>query len=269
MVCADEIAAQLPLPPGRPRAGPAAGRPLCRTRFLKPRIVERARAREGFDVVARHRRARRAAQCREGLRAFLAAGHHGDMDWMETRADARADPADAVAARPDSVIVLGLNYGPGRTIRWQFWRSKDRGAISVYAQGDDYHDVVKKKLKAVAGFIFENPWRRGESLRRYRAGDGKAAGAESRAGLAGQAHQSGEPRVRLLAVPGFDLHHPGIAAGRSRKSDHCGNCQHCLDVCPTDAFPAPYQLDARRCISYLTIETRPSPSSRAPVCRCP
>src|SRR5579863_5859492 len=117
---------------------------------VKAEIAEKARA-EGFDVV-RFAGAQAAPKNREGLSAYLAAGHHGSMDWMEIRADERADPR-ALWQDAKSVVVLGLNYGPGRD-PLAVLAQKERGAISVYAQGDDYHDLVKKKLKAVAGEIF-------------------------------------------------------------------------------------------------------------------
>jgi epoxyqueuosine reductase len=114
-------------------------------------IKGRAKA-EGFDI-ARITSADAAPGNREGLSTYLAAGHHGVMDWMEERAEQRADPVSLwPAAR--SAIVLGLNYGPDAD-PLAILAQKDRGAISVYAQGQDYHDVVKKKLKAIAGFIFQ------------------------------------------------------------------------------------------------------------------
>ncbi len=108
--------------------------------------------REGFDVV-RMTDAQAAPRNRESLLAYLTAGHHGEMDWMETRKDERADPS-TLWRDARSAIVLGLNYGPDHN-PLEILAQKDRAAISAYALGDDYHDVVKKKLKAVAGFIFE------------------------------------------------------------------------------------------------------------------
>ncbi|HXB52367.1 MAG TPA: tRNA epoxyqueuosine(34) reductase QueG, partial [Rhizomicrobium sp.] len=118
---------------------------------ISDQIRERAKA-EGFSVV-RFADARANPDNAARLGAFLDAGHHGDMDWMEARAHWRADPQ---SMWPDarSVIVLGLNYGPDGDPLAVLAR-KDRAAISAYAQGDDYHDVVKKKLKALAGYIFQ------------------------------------------------------------------------------------------------------------------
>ena len=141
-------------------------------------------------------------------------------------------------------------------IRLRCSQQRTRAAISVYAQGDDYHDVVKKRLKALARWLVGCIGRRRQSVRRHRAGDGKAAGAGGRTGLAGQAHQSGHARIRLLAVSRRDLHDVWICRRDAADDDHCGSCHACLDICPTNAFPAPYQLDARRCISYLTIENK-------------
>ncbi len=215
----------------------------------KQQIIAEALA-LGFDA-ARVTRAEAGRAQGEGLSAFLAAGHHGEMDWMEARRDWRADPA---VLWPDakSVIVLALNYGPdGDPLA--VLAQRDRGAISAYAQGDDYHDVVKKKLKALGGFI----------ARRF-AADVKVfvdtapvmeKPLAARAGLGWQGKHTnlvsrdfgswlflGSVFTTLELEPD------------ESEADHCGNCHACLDICPTDAFPAPYKLDARRCISYLTIE---------------
>ena len=115
---------------------------------MKNEIIARAVA-EGFDVV-RVTDATGQVHAREGLAAYLAHGHHGEMEWMETRKDERADP-QTLWRDARSVIMLGMNYGPEHD-PLEILQKKDRAAISVYALGDDYHDVVKKKLKAVAGF---------------------------------------------------------------------------------------------------------------------
>ena len=210
----------------------------------------RATKAEGFDIV-RITAADAAPGNHEGLSAYLAAGHHGEMEWMQERAEARADP---MALWPDakSVIVLGINYGPdGDPLA--ILAQKERGAISVYAQGDDYHDVVKKKLKAVAGFIFQN-WRAEVKVFVDTAPVMEKPLAQ-KAGLGWQgkhtnlvSREFGSWLFLGSIFTTLDL------PADTPEEDHCGNCQQCLDICPTDAFPAPYRLDARRCISYLTIE---------------
>ena len=161
--------------------------------------------------------------------------------------------------------MLGLNYG-GADDPLAILRRRERGAISVYARGDDYHDVIKPRLKTHRALALAAGRRRREGVRRHRRRDGEAAGGGRRPRLAGQAHQPGLARARLVAVPGRDLHHARAAARCRRRADHCGSCRACLDICPTAAFPAPYRLDARRCISYLTIEHKgPIPRELRPL----
>ncbi len=158
-------------------------------------------------------------QAAERLRHFLAEGAHGDMDWMETTAVRRESPG-ALWPQVRSIIMLGLNYGDGPdSDPLAILRRRDRGAISVYARGDDYHDVIKSRLKALAGW------------------------------LTAQAGGDVKVFVDTAAVMEKPL---AAAAGLGWQGKH--TCRACLDVCPTAAFPAPYRLDARRCISYLTIE---------------
>ena len=218
---------------------------------IKQAIVAQARA-QGFDAVRVTGVEAGPAQG-EGLSAFLAAGHHGEMDWMETRRDWRADPA-ALWPQAKSVIVLGLNYGPDANPLATLKR-RDRGAISVYARGDDYHDLVKKKLKALGGFIAQ----------RFKA-DVKVfvdtapvmeKPLAARAGIGWQGQHTnlvsrdfGSWLFLGSVFTTLELEPDGS------EGDHCGSCRNCLDVCPTNAFPAPYRLDARRCISYLTIENK-------------
>jgi epoxyqueuosine reductase len=185
------------------------------------------------------------------LRAFLAAGSHGDMDWMARHADRRGDPR---ALWPDvrSIIMLGVNYGPDDD-PLAILRERLRGAISVYAQGDDYHDLIKPRLKALA-----------RQLIGQAGGDVKVfvdtapvmeKPLAQAAGLGWQGkHTNLVSRTHgswlFLGAIFTTLELPPDPA----EVDHCGSCHACLDICPTAAFPAPYRLDARRCISYLTIE---------------
>jgi epoxyqueuosine reductase len=212
-------------------------------------IVRRARA-EGFDVV-RFAPAAAPALAPERLGTFLADGRQGTMDWLERNADRRADPKVLwPAAR--SVIVLGLNYGP-QSDPLAILAQRDSGAISVYAQNEDYHDVIKAKLKRLAGGIaaafacevkvfvdtapvMEKPIAQNAGI----GWQGKHTNLVSR--------EFGSWLFLASIFTTLDL------ASDEAETDHCGQCTRCLDVCPTKAFPAPYQLDARRCISYLTIE---------------
>ena len=229
----------------------ASGFPSGRATEMKKDIVSRAQS-EGFDVV-RVTDAKAATGNREGLLSYLAAGHHGAMEWMETRREERAAPS---TLWPDarSVIVLGLNYGP-ESDPLEILKRKNMGAISVYAQGDDYHDLVKKKLKAVAGFIFEKT--RADVKVFVDTAPVMEKPLAQKAGLGWQGKHTnlvsrefgswlflGSIFTSLVLVPD------------EAEEDHCGSCRACLDICPTSAFPAPYKLDARRCISYLTIENK-------------
>ena len=185
------------------------------------------------------------------LAEFIDQGRHGSMDWMETTAPRRAHPTHMWdGAR--SAIVLGLNYGPDAD-PLAVLEQRDRAAISVYAQGDDYHELIKKRLKALARWlvaetgcelkVFVDTAPLMEKPLAQRAGlgwQGKHTNLVSRA--FGSWLFLGSVLTDLALRPD------------APETDHCGGCHACLDICPTKAFPAPYQLDARRCISYLTIE---------------
>ncbi|HSS12634.1 MAG TPA: tRNA epoxyqueuosine(34) reductase QueG [Rhizomicrobium sp.] len=215
----------------------------------KSNILTRARS-EGFELV-RFTDAGAEPENAGRLREYLDAGHHGTMAWMAERENWRADPR-AMWPQAKSVIVLGLNYGPA-TDPLAILAQKERAAISVYAQGDDYHDVVKKKLKVLAGYIVQ---RFGGEVKVFV--DTAPVMEKPMAQKAGLGWQGKHTNLvsrefgswLFLGSIFTTLDLPADAA----EQDHCGNCQACLDVCPTDAFPAPYRLDARRCISYLTIE---------------
>lgn len=216
---------------------------------LKAEIAEQARALgfDAFGICAPDSIPEAPAR----LRAFLDAGYHGDMAWLADRPERRSDPR-VMWSEVRSVILLGFNYGPDTDPRAVLMRN-DRGAISVYAQGDDYHDVIKARLKQFARWLVATA-----------GGDVKvfidtAAVMEKplaqAAGLGWQGRHTnlvskGRGSWMFLGAVFTTLDLPRDAAER----DHCGSCRACLDACPTGAFPAPYQLDARRCISYLTIE---------------
>lgn len=206
---------------------------------------------QGFDAVG-FAEAVLPEAVRARLNAHLAAGEHGEMAWMERRAEQRAQPR-ALWPEVVSVISLGLNYGPAEDPMAALER-RDRGAISVYAQGRDYHDVVKKKLKALGQWM----------AREYRPHPLKV--------FVDTAPVAEKPLAQQAGL-GWQGKHTNLVSRRhgswlflgeifstlplppdAPEGDHCGQCRACLDACPTRAFPAPYRLDARRCISYLTIE---------------
>jgi len=218
---------------------------------FKSEIVARSLA-EGFDVV-RVTDAAAQSLAKEGLAAYLAHGHHGEMEWMEARKDERADP-QSLWRDARSVIVLGMNYGPSHD-PLEILAQKDRAAISVYALGEDYHDVVKKKLKAVAGFIFEKTRADVKVFVDTAPVMEKPLGQKAGLGWQGKHTNLVSRDFGSWLFLGSIFTTLELPPDESEE-DHCGNCHRCLDVCPTDAFPAPYRLDARRCISYLTIENK-------------
>jgi epoxyqueuosine reductase len=199
----------------------------------------------------------------ERLQQFLAEGAHGDMDWMETTAERRGDPR-ALWPQVRSVIMLGLNYGQGSKDGNKdggdplaILKRRDRGAISVYAQGSDYHEIIKPRLKAVARWLVARAG--GQAGCAVKVFVDTAAVMEkplaAAAGLGWQGKHTNLVSRELgswlfLGAIFTTLDLPVDAP----DEDHCGSCRACLDICPTAAFPAPYRLDARRCISYLTIE---------------
>ena len=216
-----------------------------------PRGLIRARAKElGFEVV-RFTRAQLPDSAGEDLEQFLAQEQPGTLDWLARNADRRARP-DALWPEARSAIVLGMNYGPpGNPLDKN--NDAGRGAISVYARGDDYHDVIKPKLKTLARFVTEKL-----------GGDVKV--------FVDTAPVMEKPLAQAAGL-GWQGKHTNLVSREfgswlflgsifttleletdTHEEDHCGTCRRCLDICPTDAFPAPYRIDARRCISYLTIE---------------
>jgi epoxyqueuosine reductase len=219
------------------------------TAALKDMLLREASA-LGFDA-ARVTTPAAAAAAGARLAEFLAAGRHGDMAWMAANAERRQSP-ERLWPQVRSVVMLGMSYAP-TTDPLAALEEPTRGAISVYAQGKDYHDILKGKLKQLAASL------------------AAASGAEVKvfvdtapvmekplAAAAGLGWQ-GKNTMLVSREHGSWLFLGAIFTTAelppdAAEEDHCGSCRRCLDVCPTNAFPAPYQLDARRCLAYLSIE---------------
>jgi epoxyqueuosine reductase len=218
---------------------------------LKDALANEARA-LGFDCVG-VTDPDAIAEAGRHFRAFLDTGAHGDMDWLAANPERRADPR---LLWPDvrSIIMLGVNYGPDQN-PLDILQQRTRGAISVYAQGDDYHDLIKKRLKVLARWLVAKS---GAEVKVFV--DTAAVMEKPLAQAAGLGWQ-GKHTNLVSREFGSWLFLGAIFTTTDLPrdepdSDHCGSCQACLDICPTAAFPAPYKLDARRCISYLTIESK-------------
>jgi epoxyqueuosine reductase len=221
----------------------------------RDRIRDKAQIREkalalGFDAVG-FARADIAPETREHLAAFVGQGLHGDMGWMAETAERRAQPR-MLWPEARSAVVVAANYGPDFDPLERLHRRR-HAAISAYAQGRDYHDVMKKRLRVLARWmhesfgaevklfvdtapVMEKPLAQAAGL----GWQGKHTNLVSR--QFGSWLFLGEVLTALALEPDM------------AESDHCGECRRCLDICPTAAFTAPYRIDARRCISYLTIE---------------
>ncbi|GHC66432.1 tRNA epoxyqueuosine(34) reductase QueG [Limoniibacter endophyticus] len=229
----------------------AISQPASKSDALRQLILREAQA-EGFDAVA-ITCADAIPHAPERLRQFLEAGRHADMEWMQETQDRRAAPK-ILWPEVKSIIMLGMNYGPDED-PLDLLAKRDAGAISVYARHRDYHDVIKGKLKQVAGKFAAK------------------AGADVKV-FVDTAPVMEKPLAEAAGL-GWQGKHTNLVSRRfgswlflgsiftnaelpedQPERDHCGSCRACLDICPTSAFPAPYQIDARRCISYLTIENK-------------
>ena len=216
---------------------------------IEARIAEKA-AELGFAACG-FARADAAPRAGERLRQWLVEGCHGSMIWMEGRAEQRASPA-GLWPEVKSVIALGMSYAPA-VDPLALEGAADRGRISVYAQGADYHDVVKKALKALGRWLVAEA---GGELKVFV--DTAPVMEKPLAEAAGLGWQ-GKHTNLVSREHGSWLFLGAIyttleLAGEGAGGDRCGSCDACQRACPTDAFPAPYRLDARRCISYWTIE---------------
>ena len=212
----------------------------------------RARAAElGFDAAGVLRADAVPGELGARLSTFLAKGRHASMDWLAEKAEWRRHP-NALWPDARSIVMVALNYGPDVDPLEALAR-RDRGAISVYARHRDYHDVIKGRLKTLASQIVA---RAGGDVKVFV--DTAPVMEKPLAALAGLGWQ-GKHTNLVSRAHGSWLFLGALfttleLAPDAPETDHCGSCRRCLDVCPTDAFPAPYQLDAGRCISYLTIE---------------
>ena len=227
------------------------GRPSQDARRLKLTAFLKEEARDkGFDL-CRVTLPESIPQAPGRLRQFIADGQHGTMEWMAETAERRGDPR-VLWSEVRSVVVFAMNYGPEHDPR-EVLSMPDRGAISVYAQNRDYHDVIKGKLKEVATRFAA---RAGEDVKVFV--DTAPVMEKPLAEQAGLGWQGKHTNLvsrdfgswlflgSMFTTADLEIDAP--------EADHCGSCRACLSACPTDAFPAPYRIDARRCISYLTIE---------------
>jgi epoxyqueuosine reductase len=212
-------------------------------------LKSRARA-LGFDA-AGITRADEAWPAGERLKAFVELGRHGDMAWMETTLERRSAPT-AMWPGARSALVVAMNYGPDHNPLDTLSRTAT-GNISVYARGRDYHDLIKSRLKQLAGEVAQVT---GAEVKVFvDTAPLMEKPLAEKAGLGWQGKHTNLVSRELGSwfFLGTVLTSAELTPDRA-EADHCGSCRACLDVCPTGAFPAPYQLDARRCISYLTIE---------------
>jgi epoxyqueuosine reductase len=215
------------------------------------RDILRLKAAElGFDA-CRFASASEPWSAGERLAHFVEAGRHGEMGWMETTLERRSHPT-AMWDGAKTAIVLGMNYGPERDPLPEM-ADRSAGYISVYARGDDYHEVIKGRLKTLAGqlaarlnaevkvFVDTAPLMEKPLAQRAGLGwQGKHTNVLSR--------DHGNWLFLGVILTAAEIEPDPT------ETEHCGSCTACLDACPTNAFPAPFQLDARRCLSYLTIE---------------
>ncbi|MGH1425877.1 MAG: tRNA epoxyqueuosine(34) reductase QueG [Pseudooceanicola sp.] len=218
---------------------------------LKQQLVDQALA-EGF-IACRVCRTDSVPLVAGRLEQFLRDGRHGQMGWMAERSHWRADPA-RLWPEARSVIMLAESYAP-LIDPLEGLKERDRGVISVYAQGADYHDLVKKRLKRLARWLIDKAGTAPE----VKVFVDTAPVAEKPLAQAAGLGWQGKHTNLLSRDFGNWVFLGAIFTTLELPEDmpeeeHCGSCRRCLDICPTDAFPAPFQLDARRCISYLTIE---------------
>lgn len=217
-----------------------------------PRLFRDMAYAEGFDAVG-FVSPDAIPEAATRLNEFISAGRHGDMDWMETHQKRREAPLN-LWSDVKTIIMLGMNYGPDIN-PLDALEAKEKGVISVYARGHDYHDVIKKKLKKLARRLVEET---GGAVKVFV--DTAPIMEKPLAEAAGLGWQGKHTNLVSRSFGSWlflgSIFTTSDLPKDEPEIDHCGSCSSCLDICPTDAFPAPYKLDARRCISYLTIEAK-------------
>ncbi len=227
----------------------AGAKPPLTGEALKAALIERAKA-VGFDAV-RVTRAALAPEIGDGLDAYIAAGSHGEMDWLSREPERRRHPS-GLWPEARSIIMLGLNYGPADDPLTTL-DHKDRATIATYALGKDYHDVIKKRLKELGRWLGDVS---GLPLKVFV--DTAPVMEKPLAQAAGLGWQGKHTNLVSREFGSWlflgEIFTAAEIPPDEAEIDHCGSCAACQDICPTAAFPAPYRLDARRCISYLTIE---------------
>lgn len=230
---------------------------------LKAQIIDKAKE-LGFDAIG-FAAPQIPARDQDGFSRFLEEGAQGDMDWLARNADRRSDPK-TLWPEVKSVIVLGLNYGPSEN-PLQLLNHPDRATISVYARGGDYHDLMKKRLKQLARWILEKEEGQKPESQKPENRTGVKVFVDTapvlERSLAAQGGLGWQGKHTNLVSTEFgswlflgEIYTTLDLPKDTPHEDRCGTCNACAEICPTDAFPAPYRLDARRCISYLTIENK-------------
>jgi len=216
---------------------------------LKQAIIDQAQA-EGFSR-CHFTHPDSIPHVQDKLSDFIDAGYHGQMSWMADRQTWRANPR---ALWPDAqtIIMLGESYAPEHDPT-DILKHPEKGAISVYAQNKDYHDLVKKRLKRLARWLIAHSGGEVKVFVDTAPVSEKPLGQAAGLGWQGKHTNLVSRDLGNWFFIGSVFTTLSIEPDRA-EVDHCGSCRSCITACPTDAFPAPYQLDARRCISYLTIE---------------
>ena len=219
------------------------------TANLKESIIEKSKE-CGFDVI-KITKPKVDKKNKDYFDKFLLKKFHGEMDWLEAKKERRKSPKK-LWNDVETIIMLGMNYGPDHDPLENI-KYENTGNISVYARGDDYHDIIKKRLKMLGRWLIQE--------------------IESEIKVFVDTAPVMEKHLAQKAGLGWQGKHTNLVSREfgswlflgsiytnifiepdEEESDHCGNCNSCIDICPTQAFPEPYKLDARKCISYLTIE---------------